>query len=189
MIRPIATFALVAATVLAYFAAGDPSVYGFIPAHATFGSMLTSLFLHASWLHLSCNMVFLAIFGTVVERSVGHLRLLALYGAAGVGGCLMHVLVNPASTSVLVGSSGAVFGLLAVAAVLQPRLLGFVGGVILLNIWCSFNETGSAAGCHLGGFAVGFLFCSGLRTDQDKFCLYIQKSGLVIKSFTLTQEE
>ena len=89
------------------------------------------------------------------------MRFLALYLAAGIGGALAHVLANPTSTDVLVGASGAVCGLLAVAAVLRPRiLLGVAAGFVLLNVWYAFAGTNGVVSfeAHIGGFVIGSLF-------------------------------
>ncbi len=157
MTRPLLTIALVAANVAVYAACLSG---GLVPAHPTVGSILTSMFLHDGIVHLVGNMIFLAVFGVIVERSIGHMRLLAIYLAAGIGGALMHILVNPASTDVLVGSSGCIFGIMAVAAVLRPRMLVLVAGFVLLNVWYALAGTGGAVsfGDHLGGFAIGALF-------------------------------
>jgi rhomboid family protein len=165
---PIFTIYLIAANFFAYdvelFNGGQAfcEAHGLVPAHLEVSSIFSSFFLHdpAGWLHIGGNMIFLAVFGTIVEREIGHLRFLALYLAAGVGGALMHILVNPTSGDTLVGASGAIFGLMAVAGVLRPRLLGFVAAFVGLNIWYALAGTGGAVsfGDHLGGFAVGAMF-------------------------------
>src|SRR5262249_14380048 len=89
--------------------------YGFVAAHPTLGSAFSSLFLHdpSTIFHLICNLVFLVIFGGLVERTVGSLPFLGLFFLAGLGGAGFHMLVDPSSTVPLVGCSGALFGLLA----------------------------------------------------------------------------
>jgi len=179
---PLFTLLLVAANLVAYsleLGAGGLSAcetYGLVPkalmSTGILSPLLTSLFLHdpGALTHIAGNMVFLALFGTLVEGRLGHLRFLALYLAAGVFGGLMHVLVAPGSTDPLVGASGAIFGVLAVAGALYPRLLGFVAAFAGLNIWNAFTGgSGNVSfGCHIGGFIVGFLVVVLLRaTDSE----------------------
>lgn len=83
----------------------------------------------------------------------------------GLAGCALHFVVDPSSTMSLVGCSGSLFALLAVAAVLWPSLLG---GVVLLagaNIVQVLTSTGGsvAVGAHLGGFCAGTVFAAFSR--------------------------
>lgn len=124
--------------------------------------LVTSVFLHdpGTLFHLGCNMAALAVFGPVVEREIGGLRLLALFLASGVAGGLMHVLTAPGATDPLVGASGAVFGVLAVAAVRRPSLLGFAVAMGGVEVWHAFEggAEGVSFGCHIGGLVAGALF-------------------------------
>jgi membrane associated rhomboid family serine protease len=179
---PLVTVLLVVANLLAYrleLTAGGFSTcetYGLIPAKfihtGSVSPLFTSLFLHdpSSLIHLGGNMVFLALFGAVVEKTLGSFRFLALYLLAGAAGGLMHVLVAPGSVDPLVGASGAIFGLLAVAGVLRPRLMGFVAAFVGLNVWHAFvgGDGNVSFGCHIGGFCAGFLVILVLKAvDSD----------------------
>jgi membrane associated rhomboid family serine protease len=143
--------------------------YGLVPAHLTASGLLGGLFLHASWIHLGGNLACLAFAGTIVERAVGHLRFLALYLAAGVLGGLLHVQVDPTALEPMVGASGAICGVLAVMGALRPRLLGFVVGFVLVNVWYALAGGGEGVsfGTHLGGFAVGVLVVAGMRVTGE----------------------
>jgi membrane associated rhomboid family serine protease len=143
--------------------------HGLVPAHFALGAIFSSMLLHASWMHLAGNLAALAVFGGIVEGQLGSFRLLAIYLAAGVGGALLHVLVNPASTDALVGCSGCVFGLIAVASALRPRLIGFALGFVGVNLWYAFAGGGGAVsfGDHLGGFFVGFVFAALARANGN----------------------
>lgn len=167
--RP-ATLLLVLATVAAYLvelAAGGNDVcqtYGFVAAHPSATGALRSLFLHdpSSWIHVGGNMAFLLVFGTLVERKIGSVRFLAVYFAAGFAGAIVHTIVNPFSITPMVGASGAVFGIMAAAAMLQPKLLVFVAVYFLFNLVVlffpdMFGMGDVAVGCHIGGFVAGFL--------------------------------
>jgi membrane associated rhomboid family serine protease len=83
---------------------------------------LTSSFLHGSWMHLAGNMLFLWVFGDNVEDDLGHLRFLFFYLACGALAALAHALSTPASTSPLIGASGAVSGVVAAYVLLHPNV-------------------------------------------------------------------
>lgn len=166
--KPV-TILIVAATLLAYvleLAVGGQELcqaHGFVPAHASVASALTSLLLHdpASWVHVGGNAGFLLVFGTLVERRIGSLRFLVLYLAAGLGGALLYAVVNADSATPLVGCSGAVFGVLAACAMLRPGTVVFVGVYVLCNIiGLAFPDAvgmhGVAVSAHIGGFVVGY---------------------------------
>src|SRR3989442_13736952 len=91
--------------------------YAVIPAQITagrhLGTLITSMFLHASLLHVGGNMLFLWIFGNNVEDRIGEIKFLIIYFAAGIGGSLLQVFITPASTVPMLGASGAISGLLA----------------------------------------------------------------------------
>jgi membrane associated rhomboid family serine protease len=179
---PVVTLLLVAANLLAYaleLASGGQAAceaYGLVPARfmrtGAVEPLFSSLFLHdpGSLIHLGGNMAFLAIFGVVVERALGSLSFLGLYLLAGAAGGLMHVLVAPGSTDPLVGASGAIFGVLAVAGVLRPRLMGFVAAFVGLNVWHAFvgGDGNVSFGCHIGGFVAGFLVVALLRAVDSE---------------------
>lgn len=161
---PLVTVALVFANLAVYASGVDAGAHGLVPAEfvstGNLAPVFSSMFLHASLEHLLGNMVALAIAGTIVEGELGHLRFLGLYLAAGIVGALLHVLVAPAAAEPMVGASGAIFGVLAVAGALRPRLAGFAVGFVLVNVWYALAGNGGAVsfGTHLGGAFVGALF-------------------------------
>lgn len=176
---PLVTLALVLANVLVYLAAGGQAAceaYGLVPAHFVHGGSLeplfTSLFFHdpSSLSHIAGNMAFLALFGALVERALGSLGFTALYAVAGIAGGLMHVYVNPGSADALVGASGAIFGVLAVAGALYPRLLGFVVAFVGINVFHAFFGGGGnvSFACHIGGFVAGFVVVLVLRVTGSE---------------------
>lgn len=146
-------------------------------------TLITATFLHGGWLHLGGNMLYLWVFGDNVEDSLGHLRYLALYIAAGAVGFAAHsLLVAPATTPTL-GASGAIAGVLGAYIVLFPenRVLTLIAlGVffqlvevpafVFLIVWfgmqllsgvASLSEPGTANTvawwAHVGGFATGIV--------------------------------
>lgn len=136
------------------------------------GALLTSMFLHGSWMHLLGNMWFLWIFGNNVEDSMGHLRFLAFYLLCGVAGSLAHVASDPSSPGPMVGASGAISAIMGAYIVLYPRAhvkvwTGFffwqpwwpawlvLGEWILLQL--VVPQEGVAVWAHVGGFFAGAL--------------------------------
>src|SRR5438445_7056935 len=73
-------------------------------------TLLTSTFLHAGWLHLLANLLYLGVFGLPVERRVGATRLALLYLLSALVGSLAYLFAQPASEVPAVGASGAIAG-------------------------------------------------------------------------------
>lgn len=142
--------------------------------------MITSLFLHAGWLHIAGNMLFLLIFGDNVEDRLGHLGFVLFYLLCGLVGVATQTLVDPNSTLPILGASGAIAGVLAAYLVLFPGvrvrtlllvILVDIPAWLLIGLWIliqalnglsvfgvTSGDTGGVAYfAHLGGFAVGLL--------------------------------
>jgi membrane associated rhomboid family serine protease len=151
-------------------------------------TLVTSMFLHGSVLHLAGNLVYLWVFGNNVEDVLGSVRFLAFYLLAGFAGHAAHVAVNPASLVPTVGASGAVAGILAAYLIRFPgarvhsllflfiflrwvRLpaAAVIGYWLVLQVVFGLAEIrgGSGAGIawfeHLGGFSGGALLFLGAR--------------------------
>jgi membrane associated rhomboid family serine protease len=84
-------------------------------------SALTNMFVHAGWLHLIGNMLFLMVFGNNVEDRFGRVRYLLFYLAVGMAATYAFALTGPNSTQPLVGASGAIAGVLGAYLVLWPK--------------------------------------------------------------------
>lgn len=104
--------------------------------------VLTSMFLHGSWMHLLGNMWFLWLFGNNIEDSMTRPRYVAFYLLSGIGAALAQVLANPASEIPMVGASGAISGVMGAYLVLFPRVrvytvipLGFFIQTFPLPAW------------------------------------------------------
>lgn len=82
--------------------------------------ILTSMFLHASWLHLIGNMWVLYIFGDNIEDHLGHFKYLLFYLISGVAASMLHTVLNPSMTIPSVGASGAIAGVMGAYFVLFP---------------------------------------------------------------------
>src|SRR6201997_1414524 len=91
------------------------------PAATVILPLFTSMFLHASFLHVAGNMLFLWIFGDNVEDYLGHFKYLVFYLASGVAASFTHIVLNAGSRIPSVGASGAIAGVLGAYFVLYPR--------------------------------------------------------------------
>jgi len=144
----------------------------------TWATMITSMFLHGSWMHLIGNMWFLWIFGNNVEDSMGHLRYVAFYLITGLIASATHILSSPDSVIPTVGASGAISGVLGGYLVLYPKArvrtlvvlvvflkimkipaAVFLGLWFALQVFSSFVDQGGGGGvafwAHIGGFVAG----------------------------------
>ena len=165
--------------------------YAVIPAEITagrhLGTLITSMFLHASLLHVGGNMLFLWIFGNNVEDKLGEIKFLVIYFAAGIAGSLLQVYITPTSTVPMLGASGAISGILAAYVLYFPRarVLTFIvpfffitisaylviGYWIALQIFDAFLGLGVTGGgvayfAHIGGFASGLILAVLLRPRE-----------------------
>jgi membrane associated rhomboid family serine protease len=141
--------------------------------------LLTSMFLHGSWMHLLGNMWFLWLFGNNIEDSMGRLRFLAFYLISGLAAAFAQIITSPDSVVPMVGASGAISGVMGGYLLLYPRVrvytlvtLGFFFTSIALPAWVmlgywfaiqfvsglvSFggDKGGVAFWAHIGGFVAG----------------------------------
>jgi len=201
---PIVTVALIAVNVVVYLleirhggsffggpTAGVALRYGAIPndldhAHRL-ATALTSMFLHASFLHIFGNMIFLAIFGPTVEDAMGRVRFLTFYLLGGLIALGAQIGADPGSTAPTLGASGAIAAVLGGYILLYPRArvialvfivffftLVEIPAVFLLGFWlveqlyfslaglasvggAGSSSEGVAYFAHIGGFAFGLL--------------------------------
>lgn len=166
--------------------AGVFYTFGMVPAIVSegsqWGSFLTSQFLHAGWMHLLGNMLFLWIFGDNLEDAFGPVKFLAFYLAGGVAAALAQYAVEPWSEIPMVGASGAIAAVLGGYLLLYPRarvdvLLIFIiffrifriPAWIVLLVWLGLQVLGVttpeepggeemvAYWAHAGGFIAGFV--------------------------------
>jgi rhomboid family protein len=191
---PFVTWALIAINIgvfLSYFPGiGDQprllmafySDWGLVPRLVSQGeqtrTIFTSMFLHAGWLHLAGNMLFLWIFGDNLEDQMGHVGYLIFYLASGVAAAFGQMMADPSSSVPMVGASGAIAGVMGGYLLLFPRarvdllLILFVffkvitiPAWLLLGLWFGLQlvsgTAGEAAGggvaywAHAGGFVAG----------------------------------
>ncbi len=132
---------------------------------------LSSLFCHASWLHLSSNLVFLYLFGKLIEEQEGTLGVLVSYLICGIGGNVISVIFLSGGAGL--GASGAVFGLFVVSVLIKLKwnarnLLEVVilGQFVIAQIISEAKSLGASDGighlAHLGGAITGGFLVFGL---------------------------
>lgn len=121
--------------------------------------LITSAFLHAGIIHLGLNMLALWWFGAALEAALGRGRFVLLYVVSGLAGSAGALLLSP--EAVTVGASGAIFGILGAAFVLERQQIYVFGGgalgIIVLNLAFTFLVPNISIGGHLGGLAGGAL--------------------------------
>jgi membrane associated rhomboid family serine protease len=190
---PVVTYALIALNVLFFLvelSGGDQFIneWAFIPARfraepaANAVTILTAMFMHASWFHLFGNMLFLWIFGDNVEDSFGHVQFLIFYLLVGIAATLAQFAMAPHSSVPNLGASGAIAGVLGAYILMFPQervrvLLGrqivAMPAIVVIGLWIAlqlFSGVGTMAHthgttdvggvayvAHIGGFFAGFL--------------------------------
>lgn len=146
-------------------------------------NLVTYAFLHADWLHLGTNMLFLWIFGDNIEDALGHLRFVVFYLGCAVLAALVHIAFNYDSNGPLVGASGAVAGVMGAYILLYPHARVFVlfrivvpiplpiPALWMLGVWIATQIFSVLVGsqepvawwAHLGGVAAGALLVIPMR--------------------------
>ena len=159
-------------------------------------SVVTSMFLHGSWLHLLGNMWFLWLFGNNIEDSMTRPRFLAFYLLCGLAAAMAQVWANPASGVPMVGASGAISGVMGAYLVLFPRVrvwtmipLGFffysmaLPAWVMLIYWAFLQVAGGvtrlaaeqaggvAFWAHVGGFVAGVVLIK-MFERQDRLAAH-----------------
>jgi membrane associated rhomboid family serine protease len=100
---------------------GFLQVYGVVPANFQAYTLVTSMFLHGSWMHVLGNMWYLWIFGDNIEDQLGHGRFIIFYLLCGIAAALGQIAMDPTSTLPTIGASGAIAGVMGAYFVLYPR--------------------------------------------------------------------
>jgi len=187
---PLVTYALIALNVLFFFielSGGDAFIkrWAFVPSRflanpfGNFLTLFTSMFMHAGWLHLGGNMLYLWIFGDNVEDRFGHIKFTIFYLLCGIAATFAQLAFGPGSNVPNLGASGAIAGVLGAyillfpkgkVRVLQGQQVIQVPALIVIGIWIVlqfFSGIGSIANtaqtggvaymAHIGGFLAGFV--------------------------------
>ena len=204
---PFATVVVIAVNFLVFFfelAGGDTFIntWSLVPANIVNGqdwiTILTAMFMHAGWVHILGNMLFLWVFGPAIEDVMGSWRYLFFYLLGGLAATAAQILIDPTSTIPNLGASGAIAAVMGAFLITYPRdrirtllLLGwfirvtFLPAVVLVGLWfliqlisqvgalATTSQGGVAYMAHIGGFLFGMitarLFEVKERVDQQKW--------------------
>ncbi|CAG0932536.1 Rhomboid protease GluP [Thermoflexales bacterium] len=186
---PVVTYALIALNVLFFFvelSGGDPFIekWAFVPSRflanpsGDFLTLFTAMFMHAGWVHLGGNMLYLWIFGDNVEDRFGHIKFTIFYLLCGLAATFAQLAFSTESNVPNLGASGAIAGVLGAyillfpqgkVRVLQGQRVVQVSALIVIGLWIVlqlFSGIGSISNAadtggvaymaHIGGFIAGF---------------------------------
>src|SRR5207244_2392705 len=130
-------------------------------------TLLTSMFLHGSWMHLLGNMLYLWIVGDDVEEVLGPVRYLIVYLACGLMGSLAQIAANPQSEIPTLGASGAIAGIMGAYVVWFPhnqirvlvfRFITVLPAVVVIGGWIALQIWMGAGAFHRGGDTGGVAY-------------------------------
>ena len=153
----------------------------------------TSMFLHAGWMHIIGNMIFLYIFGKNIEHRMGHIRFLFFYILTGIIATIIQFLISTGSVIPIVGASGAISGVLGAYLLFFPKsriltvvpilffirlihlpatvfifvwfLIQFLGGIS--SVGRAADAGGVAFWAHIGGFAAGLILAQYFDRENN----------------------
>ena len=121
--------------------------------------LITATFLHGNIIHLGMNMLVLWIIGPPLEEYFGHARYLLVYLVSGLAGSAGALILSGGRPTV--GASGAIFGIMGAALVLEWRRIWVFGGqalgLVVINLVITFAIPGISVGGHIGGLIGGGL--------------------------------
>jgi membrane associated rhomboid family serine protease len=200
-IVPVVTYGLIVLNILFFLvelAGGEAFImkWAFIPSRflanpaGDFLTLFTAMFMHAGWVHLGGNMLYLWIFGDNVEDRFGHIPFLIFYLVCGLAATFAQLAFNLGSNIPNLGASGAVAGVLGAYILMFPKqkvkvLIGRattqVSALIVIGLWIVlqfFSGIGSIADttdtggvaymAHIGGFIAGFVLTFFLRGNSTR---------------------
>ena len=196
-ITPVVTYVLIALNVVFFLvemSGGEAFIqrWAFVPRRfladpaGDFATLFTAMFMHAGWLHLLGNMLYLWIFGDNVEDRFGHAKFVIFYLICGVAATFAQLAFSADSAVPNLGASGAVAGVLGAYLLLYPKgqvrvMMGRgvvpAPALVVIGLWFAlqlFSGIGSVASnvddgggvaymAHVGGFVMGFLLTFVLR--------------------------
>ncbi len=200
---PVVTILLIVANILVYlneFWLGlvDPyslnhfvALYSLRPAYFHWENVFTAMFLHAGWMHVLGNMIFLWVFGDNIEDILGHVKYLGFYLFCGLVAAMAQVMLDPSSRVPMVGASGAIAGVMGAYLVKFPRshvvmltwmlfIFRFDVPAWLMLVYWFFMQVfggygqiteasqggGTAFMAHVGGFIAGAILINLVGTRQ-----------------------
>jgi len=193
---PVVTYALIALNVLFFFvelSGGDAFIvkWAFVPSRflanpvGNLLTLITAMFMHAGWVHLGGNMLYLWIFGDNVEDRFGHLTFIIFYLLCGIAATFAQLAFSAGSHVPNLGASGAIAGVLGAYLFLFPKgsIKVLMGGrviptpaLVVIGLWIvlqffsgigSIADTAQTGGvaymAHIGGFLAGLVLTVFLR--------------------------
>jgi membrane associated rhomboid family serine protease len=196
---PLVTYALIALNVLFFFvemSGGDAFImkWAFVPSRfvanpvGDFLTLFTSMFMHAGWLHLGGNMLYLWIFGDNVEDRFGQGKFIVFYLLCGLAATFAQLAFSLGSDIPNLGASGAIAGVLGAyillfpqgrVRVLQGQRVIQVPALMAIGLWIVlqlFSGIGSIANtadtggvaymAHIGGFIAGVVLTFAFRGNS-----------------------
>ncbi|MGH9559775.1 MAG: rhomboid family intramembrane serine protease [Bryobacteraceae bacterium] len=164
--------------------------WGIVPDQLNTASLFTSMFLHAGWLHLGGNMLYLWVFGRNVEDLIGGAKFLGFYLLCGLAAAVVHVIANIHSPAPTIGASGAIAGVMGAYLIKFPRariftliFFFFVTTVefpawLLLLWWFAiqfFSGFGSLGSNNYGGGTAWFAHVGGFLAGMALIRLFPPK--------------
>jgi membrane associated rhomboid family serine protease len=158
-------------------------------------TLLTSMFMHAGFLHIAGNMLFLWIFGDNVEDNFGHVKYLVFYLLCGFAASFAQIAMDPDSKIPSLGASGAIAGVLGSYMLMFPRnrvrvivpiifiwTVVRLPAILVIGFWIIIqlfsqvasitsntqSQGGVAYMAHIGGFLAGLILTLFFRTREDR---------------------
>jgi len=188
-IVPLVTYALIVVNVLFFLVemnGGDAFImkWAFVPSRflanpvGEFATLFTSMFMHAGWVHLGGNMLYLWIFGDNVEDRFGSTKFILFYLLCGLGATFAQLAFSLNSSVPNLGASGAIAGVLGAYILMFPKQnirvsqgqrIIQVPALIMIGLWFGLQlfsgfssiagaaDSGVAYMAHVGGFVSGFV--------------------------------
>lgn len=160
---------------LVYYLGFDPFRTGQFDPVWLYGAV-TSVFVHAGWWHLLANALWIVVVTPQIAPHIRGRRFLAFFVLTGVAGALVHGILNWGESAILVGASGAVFGLLGAGAFVLIRgqdgfskpsgkdILQYVLMMMIVNIGYAVLSGGNVSWeAHAGGFFAGMALFPFMR--------------------------
>lgn len=196
---PVVTYALIALNILFFLvelSGGDAFIeqWAFVPRRflanpgGDFLTLFTATFMHAGWVHLFGNMLYLWIFGDNVEDRFGHIKFIIFYLLCGLAATLAQLVFSTGSNVPNLGASGAIAGVLGAYILMFPQgkvkvLMGRgvvpMPALVVIGLWIVLQffsgigsiantaETGGVAYmAHIGGFIAGFVLTFLFRESR-----------------------
>jgi membrane associated rhomboid family serine protease len=188
---PYVNYALLAVNIAVFFLFCFPEPreetvlarYALKPSNLHWPTLFSSMFLHAGFMHLAGNMLFLWIFGDNVEDRLGHVGYLIFYLAAGLAASFAHIATTATPQVYTLGASGAISGVVGAYAVFFPRhrvkmlvwifiyvnvipipAFWWIGIWFLQQVFFAARGVGNVAYlAHIGGFAAGVAVAAAAR--------------------------